>query len=297
MIEPFVDAHHHLWDLQRNRHAWLQQDPPLELVCGSVAPFARTYGPVQYAADTDGLPLVASVAVEAGWTGAPDDEVRWLRSLELPRPVAVVAHAPLTDPHVGDLLDDYAATPEVTAIRHIAAWHERPRLRQTDDPTLLHDPTWRRNLRYAAGKGLAFDLQIYPHQVDPALDLVRAVPDLRVAVEHSLMPAEPGRDAEAAWLTGLRELAGVDTVVLKISGLGMCMHDASSDVWHRRVQQMVEVFGPSRCMFGSNYPVDSGFVTYRDVWQRFDEATAELSPPERADLFRQCASRFYGLSS
>ena len=92
-------------------------------------------------------------------------------------------------------------------------------------------------------------------------------------------------------------LAQRQNAFLKISGLGMCLHDARPTRWREYMEPMLEAFGPDRCMLGSNFPVDSPFLTYSEVWQTFAECAEELSAQEEKQLFSGTAKKFYGITT
>src|SRR5580658_9938884 len=145
-----VDAHMHLWDLDKIRYPWLT--PPLPVgITGDVTPIAKTYLLDDYLRDASGgssgkLHVAKVVHVEAGANPADSlKETRWLQGVASTRgyPQALVAHAELNDPKVETLLAEHASHPNVRGIRQILNWHPDPRKTYTPRD-LLADAGWRK---------------------------------------------------------------------------------------------------------------------------------------------------------
>jgi predicted TIM-barrel fold metal-dependent hydrolase len=162
--------------------------------------------------------------------------------------------------------------------------------------------------------GLSFEAWQYHHQLGEVAELAAAVPDLAIVVNHLGGPIGVGRyagrreEVRLELREGLEALAGHDNVWLKLGGVGMSRFGVS---WHRdelpptsdQVLAMwgddlrfgIDTFGPSRCMFESNFPVDGETTGYGVLWNAFKKASAGYSPDERAALFAGSARRFYRL--
>ena len=304
-----VDAHHHLWDLGANYYPWLT-DRVTVRVAGDYAAIRKDYLVSDFLADADslersGMGLVRSVHVQAEHDHAdPVRETRWLQSVaENPAargvPHGIVAYADLaqTAAEVRRVLEAHAAaSPNVRGIRHMA--HEALVDPARPQPSLLDNPTWRRNVGLLVGFGLSFDLQVYPQQMVQAADLVREQPDLQFIVCHTGLPAEavrrgPRSEAFELWRVGLARLAELPNVAIKLSGFGMFDRHWSAPTIRHFVMTAIELFGPARCMFASNFPVDSMACGYATLWDRFSAVTRAFSEPERAALFSETARRIY----
>ena len=111
----------------------------------------------------------------------------------------------------------------------------------------------------------------------------------------------------AEWRRSITEVAACDNVVLKLGGIGMAIHGmgwhrtggATADelvaTWGEPIRFCIETFGPDRCMFESNFPVDGVSCTYADLWAAFEQIADGYSPSERDDLFAGTATRAYRL--
>ena len=114
------------------------------------------------------------------------------------------------------------------------------------------------------------------------------------------------------WRADIKELSGCPNVYVKLGGLAMIVNafdfhlgplppssGEMANAWRPYVETCIESFGPRRCMFESNFPVDKGACSYPVLWNAFKRLAQGASASEKAALFAGTASRFYrlGLSS
>ncbi len=294
---PFVDAHFHLWDLDRLRYAWLS--PPFSDggPNGSVEGIASTYLPADYRMDLARWNLVSGVHIEAG--AHPQDalpETEWLESLadSAGLPTAIVAYADLTDPDVDGLLAAHARHPRVRGIRQIVNWHADPkRTYGADDPTL--DPAWERGFARLAQYQLSFDLQCYPGQMAHIAHILACHPDVPVIVNHLGMPVLSDPAGYKDWRGGLTWLAALPQVSLKISGMGFIQRDWTEWSVTRLILEAIAIFGPRRVMFASDVPTDKLFGTVDQHFESYHAIIANFPEEKRRDLFGRNANRIYRL--
>jgi predicted TIM-barrel fold metal-dependent hydrolase len=210
--QPVVDAHMHLWDLDKIRYPWLT--PPLPVgITGDVNSIAKTYQLDDYLRDSGGetgrFRVAKVVHVEAGANPADSlKETRWLQSIADARgyPQALVAHAELNSPNVEVLLAEHASHRNVRGIRQILNWHPDPKKTYTPRD-LLADPTWERGFALLRKYGLSFDLQIYPGQMHAAAQLAARHPDTPIILNHTGMPVDRDAAGLQAWRAGMQALA------------------------------------------------------------------------------------------
>ena len=294
---PFVDAHMHLWQLDRLRYPWLTPPFADDGPNGSVAAIARDYPVDAYLADVAGWNVVGAIHVEAGADPACAlDETRWLAELGATRglPGAIVAFARLDDPQVERTLAAQAAHPRVRGIRQIVNWHADPS-RSYTPADVTTDDAWRAGFGLLAKYGLSFDLQCYPGQMPALAPLIRRHPDIPVVVNHLGMPVVGDPDGTACWRRGLRLLADVPHVSIKLSGLGFIERAWTYDRVRPFLSEAVDLFGPDRCLFASDAPTDTLFAPldrYLDAYTRF---ASEFGIDERRDLWGRNADRVYRL--
>lgn len=286
-----VDAHHHLWDLSANYYPWLT-DQIGPRICGDYTEIRKNYLVSDYLADIDGLNVVKSVHVQAEHDPSdPVRETRWLESVaddpaSRSLPSAIVAYADLLDPDAERTIAAHVQFQRVRGIRQSLHHHERD---------ALSSPVWRSNLRLLERYRLSFDLFVRPDQVDGAVDVLDSNPGVLFILGHAGMP-DRREDADlSGWRRALQRLSRCPNLVVKISGLGMFDRAWTVDRIRPIVLDTIDAFGPERCMFGSNFPVDGMMSSYARLWEAFARSTEGLSPRERALLFHDNAVRCYRL--
>lgn len=287
---PIVDAHHHFWDLTLGRHPWLrgQSDPAL----------ARNCLPADYLRDAAGYDIVGSIHVEANWDPAdPLGEVAWLDGLDLRGRIAAryVAFADLADRDAERTLETLAAHGKVAGIRQIVTWHPDPAKSAVADRHCMADARWRQGLAALGRLGLSFDLLMSPWQVDDAMDLLGAFPDIQFALNHCGSPFDRSAEGMARWAEGLRSLARAPNIMLKISDLVAYDPQWTEESVRRVLLTCLDAFGPERCMLASDHPVVTRFASFRQTYESFRRAYADLTDAELLVMFAGNAARFYGI--
>lgn len=292
-----IDAHHHFWNVSGDKYSWLA-DESLDLLWGKPVDLPRTYLPNDMEADASPFELRKSVHVQCFRDPAdPVEESRWLQSLaDDPDsggfPHAIVAFADFSSPDVAEALSQQCEYKNVRGIRQILNRHPNETWNMSDRD-FIQDGMWLKNYGLLKAHNLSFDLQIFYHQVPDAVRLAQRYPNIPIILNHAGMPADRDPESIEAWRSAMKRLAACDNVTAKISGLGMCDHNWTVESIRPLVIDIIGAFGVDRCMFGSNFPVDSLFSDYAAVWHAYDAITADFSEGERAKLFHDNAERYY----
>jgi predicted TIM-barrel fold metal-dependent hydrolase len=293
-----IDAHHHLCHLSAASYPWLE-GPAVARYHGDDLPLRRDYLLDDYRADAAalgqlGARLAGSVHVENG-AADPLWESRWIDGVVARHdlPSVQVVKVDLTGPDAQAQLAAHAALPSVRGVRDILNWHPDPLFTHRDRADLLTDPTWRSNYALLREFDLSFDLQVFPAQLERAAALAADHGDIPVVLDHAGMPIERDHAGLDRWRRGLALVAAEPNTTVKISALGTNDHHWTTDGIRRIVLDTIDVFGPSRCMIGSNFPVDGLYSTFGALYAAFDTITAGCDAGERADLFAGTARRFY----
>ena len=292
-----IDAHHHLWDLQACQYPWLEEKGVVRFF-GDPAPIQRNYLAAELQDDAADYELIGSVHVQVGV--AAGDEVKessWLdvEAGKTGLPTAVVAYCDLAAANAQQVLDEQQEFSRVRGIRQIVGRSSDEDI-ATGSDALLDDPVWRRNLASLRDRGLSFDLQLTPPQVERAAAVLEATPGLRVALCHCGSPWDQTPSGIQSWQNGLKKLARNADVYCKISGLSMFNHTWSEEDLRPLVESCIEIFGAERCMFGSNFPVDKLHKSWGEVWGAYEKLSVSCSEAERARLFAGTAAEFYRIS-
>ena len=153
----------------------------------------------------------------------------------------------------------------------------------------MQDAQWRAGYKLLAKFNASFDMQVWPWQLAEAAALAKDIPEVPVVLNHTGMPRDWDDEGVAVWRDGMSAIAGAENVSVKISALGMMKRNWTAEDIRPFVLDTIEIVGIDRCMFASNFPVDSLFSDYATVWRAYDEITSDFSESDRAKLFRENA--------
>jgi len=290
-----VDAHHHFW--RQADLAWLS-GPMQPRIFGPYEPIRRDYPIAEYLDDIAGSDVLRSVYVQTNW---PNDrfesEAAWVQQTanEHGWPHALVAYADFSVDDVRPQLDRLARYPLVRGARMQLHWHENPLYRFAARPDLCADPVIRRNVGRLAEYGWSFDLQVFALQMADAATLAESCPKVTFVLQHAGMWEDFSSEGRAAWRAGMTRLARCPNVVSKLSGLGTFIHRNDATHIAAVLDDTVAIFGAQRCLFGSNFPIEKLWTSYRDLVDAYRTATARLSPEQRDAIFAATARRVYRL--
>ena len=145
-------------------------------------------------------------------------------------------------------------------------------------------------------RNLIFELMAHADQLHEAAQGLAGLDDLVVVVEHTGWPRSRSDEEHALWRDGIDELADRgDNTVCKLSGLVMDLGALSVEAFAPWIEYAIEAFGVDRCMFASNFPVDSMYGTFDELYGVYDDLTAGLDDEARRKLFADTAERVYRL--
>ena len=295
MSIPVIDAHHHIW-----RHAdlpWLS-GPMVPRIFGPYEPIRRDYPIEEFLADIAGTGVVKSVYVQANWAPArAEDEVAWVQKTadESGWPHAIVGHADLLAEDVRPALDRLARYPLMRGIRMQLHWHENAQYRFAASPDLADDPTFRRNFSALADYGFSFDLQVFSGQMAGAARLAADFPATTLILQHAGMPENLSKRGREEWRGGMELLAARPAVVAKLSGLGTFIHRNDPAHIAAIVRETVALFGPDRCLYGSNFPIEKLWTRYDALLDAYRAALAADPEEQKRAMLHDNAARVYRL--
>jgi L-fuconolactonase len=279
-----VDSHVHFWDRRRFHYDWLHDEGPV---------LRRDFLPDDLAREQSTLTRARPaglVFVQADCRSDESaDEAAWVHRLAASGAavLGVVAHAPLhkgggCEPELEHLV---GTAPLVSGVR---------RLLQDEPPGFVTDPALVAGVRLLTRHGLTMDLCVRQHQLDEVVELVDRCPDVLFVLDHLGKPRiDP--DDFAPWAASMTRLAEHPNVRCKLSGI---MSEAPP---HRRtarglspwLDHALAVFGPARCMFGSDWPVLTGVATYLGWCETVLDSLVDLSEEDRARVLSGTATATY----
>lgn len=277
-----IDAHHHLWDLSRREQSWLAGP--------ETASIRRDFTVSDLAGAVAGTGIGRTVLVQVLADIAETEEFLALGDT-CDLIAAVVGWADLTSPRLAEDLQrlrEGRGGHLLAGIRHL--------VQSEPDPDWLTRTDVIAGLRTVASQHLSYDLLVRPRQLPAAIAAVRAVPELTFVLDHAGKPPIASGSL-LAWASLLGELAAEPNVFCKLSGL---VTEADPQTWtvdglRPYAEVVLDAFGASRVMFGSDWPVCLLAGSYDRVWTAARELTAGLSGAEQDAVFGGSATRAYQL--
>ena len=292
---PIVDAHQHFWDPRVNYYPWLCDEPPVPFRYGDYRAIRRPYLPADYFADARPQLVVKTVYMETEWDPRdPVGEMRYVAQLRRDTgfPTVAVAQARLDRADAGAVLEQQAAFPFVRSIRHKPRANRSP---ADGAPGGMTDAKWRAGFALLARNRLRFDLQTPWWHLAEAAQLAQDFPATQIVLNHTGLPADRSAEGIAAWRQHMAILAQCPNVAVKISGLGLPGRPWKVEANREIVLTTIELFGPDRCMFASNFPVDGLCATFDAIYSGFRTIVREFSAGDQRKLFHDNALRIYGI--
>lgn len=290
-----VDAHQHFWDPVANYHPWLRDEPPIPFRYGDYRAICRRYLPPDYRADASPIRIDQTVYVETEWDPAdPVGEMRYVEGLRhvFGLPTVAVAHARLDEPDAPNILAQQAAFEFVRSVRHKPRANSSP---AESSPGGMTAARWRNGYAELGRNNLRFDLQTPWWHLAEATGLASNFPDIPIILNHTGLPADRSAEGLAGWKAAMRALASCPNVAVKISGLGQPGQPWTVAANRDIVLTAIDLFGPSRCMFASNFPVDSLCASFHTIFGGFRAIVRSFSAGEQRGLFHDNAIRIYGM--
>jgi len=313
---PIIDTHHHLWE--RPGHRYLLHEFLVDVRTGHTVAATvfvechamyRAKGPVE-------MRPVGEVEFVAGMGAMSDSGLYGATRVA----AGIVGFADLT---LGDRVEPVleaeirAGGGRFRGVRHAAAWDASDVIgnsRTAHGPHLFMQSDFRAGLRCLTALGLSLDAWVFHPQLADVVDLARAFPDTTIVVGHVGGPlgygpyAGKGDEVFASWKAPISELARCPNVIMKLGG--MMMRLAAFDyrsqpappssaelaaLWRPYIEPCIELFGPERCMFESNFPVDKMGIGWASLWNALKRLAAGASADEKRALFSGTARRAYRL--
>ena len=275
-----VDSHHHLWQYSTQEYGWID-DSMAALQCDFLPADLH-----QAAAGID-----ATIAVQARQTL---EETHWLLSLADQSSLirGVVGWAPIAAPDFPATLETLRRNPLLKGLRHVV---------QAEPDGFLDDPAFNRGIAALLPTdlvpGLVYDILIFARQLPEAIRFVDRHPHQSFVLDHIAKP-DIKANGFASWNVAIRDLARRPNVTCKLSGM---VTEADWQTWSPHqlkpyFDTVLDAFGPSRLMFGSDWPVLTVASTYARWVETVSTWLTPLSPTERAAIEGETAARVYSLT-
>jgi len=292
-MTDIIDAHHHIW--RRRDLPWL--DGPMQpRIFGPYEPIRRDYLIDEYLADLADTGVAKSVYVQCNWPKDRfEDEVAYVQQVadETGFPHAIVGYADFLVGDVRPQLDRLTKYPGMRGLRMQLQWHKNPQYQFASAPDLARDPTLQKNVARLADYGWSFDLQVFAGQMPGAAELADSAPKVTFILQHAGMIEDLSPAGWDEWRKAMRLLASRPNVVSKLSALGTFIHKNDPAHIAAVVRETIEIFGPERCLFGSNFPVEKLWTQYADLIGAYRKAIEPLGEAVARAAFHDTAARVY----
>jgi L-fuconolactonase len=273
-----IDAHHHFWHYTAAEYAWIDD---------AMASIRCDFLPADLEADIRPAGIDAVISVQARQTLA---ETEWLLAKASAHPwiAGVVGWVPLADSAIGGLLERFSANPWLKGVRHVL---------QSEPDSFMENAGFNFGLSQLHGFNLTYDILVAHHQLPAATRLVDRHPNQVFVLDHIAKPAIRAGEMQP-WQDNLAELARRPNVFCKLSGV---VTEADYAAWtYEQILPYMEAafaaFGPSRLLFGSDWPVSRVATTYGNWIRTVERFAHALSDDERDALFRSNAVQAYRLT-
>lgn len=293
-----IDAHHHLWDLERNRYPWLSDEPLPHFFMGNYDAIKHNFLPEDYRRQAGKHKILKTVHVEAEWNRNDQvGETRWLTELSARcgMPNAIVAHAWFDTEDAERIIAEHAAFPLVRGIRSKPVTAPSADKMQPGVPGSMQDPHWLKGFALLEKYRLSWDMRIPPWHLAEAAEVAASFPRTAMVLNHTGFPWDRSEQGLAAWRRGMEALARQPNVHVKISEFGL-----KGQVWdfesnQRVARAAIAIFGPERCMFASDTPVSGLRIAFDPLVRAMKRMVAHLSTGDQERFFWRNAQSFYRL--
>ena len=280
---PIVDAHVHLYDVERLRYGWLASVPKIN----------RTYGlgdfdKARQKVVVDKI-VFAEVAVDPGLHIAEANFIQEMADGDQ-RLAGIIAHLPLEK--------GLAVAGDITTLKRCRNLRGIRRLIETErNPAFCLEPDFLEGLRLLPKHDLSFDICVKHWAMAYALELVKRCPEVSFVLDHIGKP-DIKNGLREPWWGQIRELSRYPNVVCKISGAVTEADHArwSADQVKPYVAHVIDCFGFGRVMYGSDWTVSELTHQYPQWVEIVDDIISGASESERRKLYRDTAIRIYRLS-
>lgn len=309
---PIVDPHHHFWT-DRGGALYLLGDLRSDAQGHNIIKTIFIECRANY------LPEGAEHMRPIGETRFVMEQARASREGAGPVVAGIVAHADLRGDHLDEILDAHVAESDglFCGIRHALSHYADPEILYNpprNPAGLYKDPNFRRGLARLGERGLVYDSWHNHHQNVEFAELARETPQTTMVLNHFGLPLGVGPYAKkreeifARWKDDISAIAECPNTIAKLGGLampdnGFDFHmqtappssDQVVDLQARYYMHTIDAFGPERCMFESNFPVDRVSMPYGTYWNAMKKLADSYSEAAQTQMFRGTAERVYSV--
>jgi predicted TIM-barrel fold metal-dependent hydrolase len=291
-----IDAHHHLWDLERVDYPWLTHDIKADFLFGEYSKIRKNYLPDDMRRQMSGWNVEMTVHVEAERAdGEQLKETVWLSEMHdrFRLPNAIIGHVWLADTDVEDQLHRHMQYPVFRGVRSKPRTAKSAREAHLTGPATMSDPQWLKGLKVLEKLGLIYDFRVPYFNLKEGAELPGLCPGLQFIVNHAGLPRDRSSEGLAIWRDGMKALAAHPNVAMKVSGISLPGMAWTAQTQGPVIRETIDIFGIDRCMFASNFPPDNCVTEFAPMMEAFQEVMAPFTDDERDRFFYANAKRYY----
>lgn len=283
----FVDTHVHYYDMQHPDLVYEHWQPDVDhpfLGTQTRKLGERNFIAEDYISLTRNANVTKAVHVQAAiGSRDPVKETEWLQEAagRTGFPHGIVAYADLRDPSVEEVLARHRDYPNMRGVRDFSYGD------------YLVEPSFHRGFALLEKYDLRASMSVQWQDMEKLRDLAGSFPNIRIVIDHAGFPVERTKEYFNEWKRGMVIAAEPTNTICKISGLGMGDNSWTVNSIRPYVLHCIETFGVDRCIFGTNWPVDSLWSAYDDVVDAYTEIIAGFTDGERAAMFSKNAEALY----
>jgi L-fuconolactonase len=272
-----VDAHQHFWNFDPLRDSWITED--MEVIRHDFLP--HDLKPLM---DANGLN--SCIAVQADQSENETDFLLGLAS-ENEFIKGVVGWIDLCADTIHERLEHYSQFPKLKGFRHIL---------QAEPIEFILKPEFQRGITALQVYGFTYDILIYPQHLPVIPDLIRGGNEQKFILDHLGKP-NIKNGTSTTWATDLKKLASHKNVFCKLSGM---VTEADHRTWKKEdifpyMDKALELFGPERLLFGTDWPVCRLAASYDQVCDLMNDYLGKLTIHEQELIWGKNAALFYQL--
>ena len=273
-----IDTHQHFWKYNADEYGWISK---------GMEKIRRDFMPADLKKNIDRTDVTVVISVQAR---QKLEETNWLLSLASENDFisGVVGWFPLADPEIEAILERYSENKNLKGVRHV--------LQDEPDPYYMLRKDFNRGICLLPRFSLIYEILIYEHHLPQTITFVDKHPNQIFVLDHIAKPLIR-ENVLSPWKENITELARRENVFCKISGM---VTEADHHHWNENqlkpyFEIVLDSFGPSRLMFGSDWPVcllACGYEQWVEIIYRF---IASLSPDEQKQIWEENARNVYNL--
>ncbi len=292
-VPLLVDCNVHLWDQTANPIFWLADRTLVRDMLGDYDSLPDVYTLADYQREVAAHDVRGVVWSDAG-AEDPIAAAGWVQRQcdELEVPAALVTLGDPADEGFADLVERFVTLPLARSVRVrlVPALAQGP-----GDRTLLDDDAAMSNLELLAKHELVATVEATGDQLGAVADLARALPALRIVIDHLGWPENPSDEALAPHRERLSTIASTPNTATRIDAIGTIFGDWTTARIRPWLRAAIEAFGPDRCMLGSDLPIERLRSSFGQLYDAYREVFSDLTDGARDALFGATATHWYGI--